>query len=41
MYNGYKKVKRIKLIVLVDLQGLFLSFLVVPANKNDSTLYIL
>ena len=32
--------KGIKLSVLVDLQGLPLSIIVVPANKNDSTLYI-
>ncbi|MGI6043010.1 MAG: transposase [Methanosarcina sp.] len=29
-----------KLSVLVDLQGLPLSIIVVPANKNDSILYI-
>nr|WP_052730770.1 IS5/IS1182 family transposase [Methanosarcina horonobensis] len=29
-----------KLSVLVDLQGLPLSIIVVPANENDSTLYI-
>ncbi len=29
-----------KLSVLVDLQGLPLSIIIVPANKNDSTLYI-
>jgi transposase len=39
-YDGHKKVKGIKLSVLVDLQGLPLSIIVVPANKNDSTLYI-
>lgn len=33
------KGKGIKLSVLVDLQGLPLSIIVVPANKNDSTLY--
>ncbi len=32
--------KGIKLSVLVDLQGLPLCIIVVPANKNDSTLYI-
>ncbi|WP_394339272.1 transposase [Methanosarcina sp. UBA5] len=39
-YDGHKKVKGIKISVLVDLQGLTLSIIVVPANKNDSTLYI-
>ncbi|MGE5458367.1 MAG: transposase, partial [Methanococcaceae archaeon] len=39
-YDGHKKVKGIKLSVLVDLQGLPLSIIVVPANENDSTLYI-
>ena len=39
-YDGHKKVKGIKLSVLVDLQGLPLSIIIVPANKNDSTLYI-
>ncbi|MGB9939370.1 transposase [Methanosarcina sp.] len=39
-YDGYKKVKGVKLSVLVDLQGLPLSIIIVPANKNDSTLYI-
>ena len=39
-FDGHKKVKGIKLGVLVDLQGLPLSIIVVPANKNDSTLYI-
>ncbi|MFV8417567.1 transposase, partial [Methanosarcina mazei] len=39
-YDGHKKVKGIKISVLVDLQGLPLSIIVVPANKNDSTLYI-
>ena len=29
-----------KLSALVDLQGLPLSIIIVPANKNDSTLYI-
>lgn len=33
------KEKGIKLSVLVDLQGLPLSIIVVPANKNDSTHY--
>jgi transposase len=28
------------LSVLVDLQGLHLSIIIVPANKNDSTLYV-
>jgi len=35
-----QKIKGIKISVLVDLQGLPLSIIVVPANKNDSTLYI-
>ncbi len=39
-YYGHKKIKGIKLSVLVDLQGLPLSIIVVPANMNDSTLYI-
>jgi hypothetical protein len=30
----------VKLSVLVDLQGLPLSIIIVPANKSDSTLYI-
>ncbi|WP_156161218.1 transposase [Methanosarcina sp. 1.H.A.2.2] len=39
-YDGYKKVKRVKISVLVDLEGLTLSIIVVPANENDSTLYV-
>ena len=39
-YDGYKKVKGVKLSVLVDSQELPLSIIVVPANQNDSTLYI-
>ena len=35
-----QKIKGIKISVLVDLQGPPLSIIVVPANKNDSTLYI-
>lgn len=40
-YDGYKKVKGVKLSVLVDSQELPLSIIIVPANQNDSTLYIL
>jgi hypothetical protein len=39
-YDGYKKVKGVKLSVLVNLQELSLSIIVAPANQNDSTLYI-
>ncbi|WP_082098677.1 MULTISPECIES: transposase [unclassified Methanosarcina] len=39
-YDGYKKVKGVKISVLVDLEGLPLSIIVVPANENDSTLYV-
>ncbi|RPJ66896.1 MAG: hypothetical protein EHM20_17395 [Alphaproteobacteria bacterium] len=39
-YDGYKKVKGVKLSVLVDLGVLPLSIIVAPANKNNSTLYI-
>jgi hypothetical protein len=39
-FDSHKKVKGIKLSALVDLQGLPLSIINVPANKNDSTLYI-
>ncbi|MGA9189856.1 MAG: transposase [Methanosarcina sp.] len=37
-YDGYRKVKGVKLSVLVDLQVYL--YIIVPANKNDSTLYI-
>ncbi|MFY9340564.1 MAG: transposase, partial [Methanosarcina flavescens] len=40
-YDGYKKVKVVKLSVLVNSQELPLSIIIVPANQNDSTLYIL
>jgi hypothetical protein len=39
-YDGYKKVKGVKLSVLVNLQELPLSIIVAPANQNDSMLYI-
>jgi hypothetical protein len=39
-YDGYKKVKGVKLSFLVDSQALTLSIIIVPANKNESTLYI-
>lgn len=39
-YDGYKKVKGVKISVLVNLGGLPLSIIIVPPNKNDSTLYI-
>jgi transposase len=35
-----QKIKGIKISVLAYLQGLYLSIIIVPANKNDSTLYI-
>jgi hypothetical protein len=38
-YDGYKKVKGVKLSVLVDLQGLTLAIIVFPTTENDSTLY--
>jgi hypothetical protein len=38
-YDVYRKIKGVELSVLVDLQGLHLSIIVVPANENDLTLY--
>ncbi|PAV13221.1 hypothetical protein ASJ81_00820 [Methanosarcina spelaei] len=34
------KIKGIKISVLVDLQGPSLLIIIVPTNKNDSTVYI-
>jgi hypothetical protein len=42
-YDGYKKVKEVKLSVLVDIkgiEGLPLSIIVVTESGNDSTFYI-
>jgi len=35
-----QKIKGIKISVLVDLQGPSLLIIIVPTNKNDSTVYI-
>lgn len=39
-YDGYKKIKGVKLSFLVNLNGLPLSLNIVPVNHHDSTLYI-